>query len=114
MYLALTYDHRLLDGREAVTFLVKVRFLFLGRRIRLTDLLFRSRNTLKILAGCCLASKCLDIHLPSLGAGSVFITRDYLFCRLLFNFRGVILSSICESAAYFNVTNISLLASYHA
>lgn len=24
MYLALTYDHRLLDGREAVTFLVKV------------------------------------------------------------------------------------------
>ncbi len=27
MYLALTYDHRLLDGREAVTFLVKVGFL---------------------------------------------------------------------------------------
>ena len=27
MYLALTYDHRLLDGREAVTFLVKVRTL---------------------------------------------------------------------------------------
>ena len=26
MYLALTYDHRLLDGREAVTFLVKVRY----------------------------------------------------------------------------------------
>merc|ERR1712230_88043 len=25
MYLALTYDHRLLDGREAVTFLVKVK-----------------------------------------------------------------------------------------
>lgn len=25
MYLALTYDHRILDGREAVTFLVKVR-----------------------------------------------------------------------------------------
>lgn len=25
MYLALTYDHRLLDGREAVIFLVKVR-----------------------------------------------------------------------------------------
>lgn len=31
MYLALTYDHRLLDGREAVTFLVKVGFyLFLS------------------------------------------------------------------------------------
>lgn len=30
MYLALTYDHRLIDGREAVTFLkrIKVSFLF--------------------------------------------------------------------------------------
>lgn len=27
MYLALTYDHRLLDGREAVVFLVKVSLL---------------------------------------------------------------------------------------
>ena len=27
MYLALTYDHRLLDGREAVTFLFKVGLL---------------------------------------------------------------------------------------
>jgi 2-oxoglutarate dehydrogenase E2 component (dihydrolipoamide succinyltransferase) len=25
MYLALTYDHRLVDGREAVSFLVKVK-----------------------------------------------------------------------------------------
>jgi len=25
MYLALSYDHRAIDGREAVTFLVKVR-----------------------------------------------------------------------------------------
>lgn len=25
MFLALTYDHRLLDGREAVTFLVRVK-----------------------------------------------------------------------------------------
>ena len=25
MYLALTYDHRLVDGREAVTFLVRVK-----------------------------------------------------------------------------------------
>ena len=25
MYLALSYDHRLVDGREAVTFLVKVK-----------------------------------------------------------------------------------------
>ena len=26
MYLALTYDHRMLDGREAVVFLVKAGF----------------------------------------------------------------------------------------
>ena len=25
MYLALTYDHRLVDGREAVTFLMRVK-----------------------------------------------------------------------------------------
>ena len=25
MYLALSYDHRIVDGREAVTFLVKVK-----------------------------------------------------------------------------------------
>jgi 2-oxoglutarate dehydrogenase E2 component (dihydrolipoamide succinyltransferase) len=25
MYLALSYDHRIVDGREAVTFLVRVR-----------------------------------------------------------------------------------------
>ena len=25
MYLALTYDHRLLDGKDAVTFLVKIK-----------------------------------------------------------------------------------------
>jgi 2-oxoglutarate dehydrogenase E2 component (dihydrolipoamide succinyltransferase) len=25
MYLALTYDHRIVDGREAVTFLVRVK-----------------------------------------------------------------------------------------
>ncbi len=27
MYLALSYDHRIIDGKEAVTFLVKVRQL---------------------------------------------------------------------------------------
>jgi 2-oxoglutarate dehydrogenase E2 component (dihydrolipoamide succinyltransferase) len=25
MYVALTYDHRIIDGREAVTFLVRVK-----------------------------------------------------------------------------------------
>ena len=25
MYLALTYDHRLIDGREAVSFLVRIK-----------------------------------------------------------------------------------------
>lgn len=33
MYLALTYDHRLLDGREAVVFLVKVSSLPANIRI---------------------------------------------------------------------------------
>lgn len=32
MYLALTYDHRLLDGREAVTFLVKIKVRSLHSR----------------------------------------------------------------------------------
>jgi 2-oxoglutarate dehydrogenase E2 component (dihydrolipoamide succinyltransferase) len=27
MYVALTYDHRLVDGREAVTFLVRIKEL---------------------------------------------------------------------------------------
>jgi len=27
MYLALTYDHRLIDGKDAVTFLRKIKFL---------------------------------------------------------------------------------------
>jgi len=30
MVVALTYDHRLLDGREAVTFLGELSFLFMG------------------------------------------------------------------------------------
>jgi hypothetical protein len=30
MYLALTYDHRLLDGREAVQFLVKIKVRSIG------------------------------------------------------------------------------------
>ena len=32
MYLALTYDHRLLDGREAVTFLVKIKVCLFFRK----------------------------------------------------------------------------------
>lgn len=51
MYLALTYDHRILDGREAVTFLVKVRAKsqFLGL---FTDRFHRSRSTSRTLAAC--------------------------------------------------------------
>ncbi|KAL9052317.1 MAG: hypothetical protein Q9162_005461 [Coniocarpon cinnabarinum] len=45
MYLALTYDHRLLDGREAVTFLVKVRTCLNCEEIRLADKLSRSNST---------------------------------------------------------------------
>lgn len=55
MYLALTYDHRLLDGREAVTFLVKVNHSFwtFFMDCVLTLAKRRSRNTLKTPVGCC-------------------------------------------------------------
>ena len=32
MYLALSYDHRIVDGREAVTFLVRVKEVWRTRR----------------------------------------------------------------------------------
>ena len=38
MYVALTYDHRLVDGREAVTFLVKIKELIEDPRRMLLDL----------------------------------------------------------------------------
>lgn len=54
MYLALTYDHRLLDGREAVTFLVKVchnEYIHINLVI-FADPFCRSRNTLRTLVAC--------------------------------------------------------------
>jgi 2-oxoglutarate dehydrogenase E2 component (dihydrolipoamide succinyltransferase) len=38
MYLALTYDHRLIDGKDAVTFLKKVRDLIQDPRRMMLDL----------------------------------------------------------------------------
>jgi 2-oxoglutarate dehydrogenase E2 component (dihydrolipoamide succinyltransferase) len=38
MYIALTYDHRLVDGREAVTFLAKVKDLVEDPRRLLLDI----------------------------------------------------------------------------
>jgi 2-oxoglutarate dehydrogenase E2 component (dihydrolipoamide succinyltransferase) len=38
MYVALTYDHRLIDGREAVTFLIKLKELVEDPRRLLLDL----------------------------------------------------------------------------
>jgi len=38
MYVALTYDHRLVDGREAVTFLKKVKDSIEDPRTLLLDL----------------------------------------------------------------------------
>ena len=35
MYVALTYDHRLVDGREAVTFLVRIKESCLRRSSRM-------------------------------------------------------------------------------
>lgn len=37
MYIALTYDHRLIDGREAVTFLVKIKDIIEDPRRLLLD-----------------------------------------------------------------------------
>ena len=53
MYLALTYDHRILDGREAVTFLVKVRRRAKSQFLGLfTDPFHRSKSTSRTLAAC--------------------------------------------------------------
>ncbi len=38
MYLALTYDHRLIDGKEAVTFLRHIKFCVEDPRRLLLDL----------------------------------------------------------------------------
>lgn len=38
MYVALTYDHRLIDGREAVTFLKKIKSAVEDPRSMLMDL----------------------------------------------------------------------------
>ena len=37
MYLALTYDHRIVDGREAVTFLVQVKDFIENPALGLVD-----------------------------------------------------------------------------
>ena len=57
MYLALTYDHRLLDGREAVTFLVKVCLLKYINFFMFANPLCRSRSTSRTLAACCWAKQ---------------------------------------------------------
>lgn len=38
MYVALTYDHRLIDGREAVTFLRKIKSVVEDPRMLLLDM----------------------------------------------------------------------------
>lgn len=38
MYVALTYDHRLVDGREAVTFLRKIKSVVEDPRFLLLDM----------------------------------------------------------------------------
>jgi 2-oxoglutarate dehydrogenase E2 component (dihydrolipoamide succinyltransferase) len=37
MYLALTYDHRIVDGREAVTFLVAIKEFIENPNLNLID-----------------------------------------------------------------------------
>lgn len=38
MYVALTYDHRLIDGREAVTFLRRIKSVVEDPRVLLLDI----------------------------------------------------------------------------
>lgn len=38
MYVALTYDHRLIDGREAVTFLRRIKSVVEDPRVVLLDM----------------------------------------------------------------------------
>lgn len=38
MYVALTYDHRLIDGREAVTFLRRIKSVVEDPRVLLLDM----------------------------------------------------------------------------
>ncbi len=45
MYIALSYDHRLIDGKESVTFLVKVKELIENP----VKLLFKGADTEKVL-----------------------------------------------------------------
>lgn len=75
MYLALTYDHRLLDGREAVTFLVKVCPLYhivSGRTWAHADQI-RSRNISRILGGCCWVKSVELVVLSSRSIGMFFV-----------------------------------------
>lgn len=53
MYLALTYDHRLLDGREAVTFLVKVCHIRYVNLFMFANPVCRSKSISRIPVECC-------------------------------------------------------------
>jgi 2-oxoacid dehydrogenases acyltransferase (catalytic domain) len=59
MYLALTYDHRILDGREAVTFLAKVRIDLHSLNEMLTT--HRSKSASKIRGKCCSKQHLLSV-----------------------------------------------------
>jgi hypothetical protein len=55
MVVALTYDHRLLDGREAVTMLGTYRYP--AKWTSLTLLQCESRSTSRTRRGCCLSPR---------------------------------------------------------
>ena len=66
MYLALSYDHRIVDGKEAVTFLVRVKEaledptrLILGSVTRLSSIAKRGRGTMRSMVEGARPIRCL-------------------------------------------------------
>lgn len=71
MYLALTYDHRLLDGREAVTFLVKIKVSSPHVETDSTDVFAGIHRRPQEDAAC------LSVSLPAMMPGGGEISRIY-------------------------------------
>ena len=97
MYLALSYDHRVVDGKEAVTFLVRVK-----------EALEDPARLVLDLVGCCRAWPCPDdvslneeaasIHRSSQSPVPSTCVPSRLLSRILTAMKGV-LSTLLEAAS---------------
>lgn len=75
MYLALTYDHRLLDGREAVQTLVKIKVCS-HRQCMGPVAYFLPRNTSKIQQRCCCLRPAFSTASPSERDSSLLMKHE--------------------------------------